>query len=73
MGDVVNLNKFRKARQRQAEERRGAINREKFGRTKAETRQGQLFRDRHERALDARRLESDARKGRDRDADKDKR
>src|SRR5258706_5653212 len=31
MGDLVNLNKFRKAKQRQTEETQAGINREKFG------------------------------------------
>jgi hypothetical protein len=73
MGDLVNLNKFRKAKQRQAEEDQAAINREKFGRTKAETKQGRRSHEQHEKALDAKKLEPAGRKGADRDAEKDKR
>jgi len=42
MGDVVNLNKFRKARDAQADAAKAAENRQRFGRTKpvkAKTRQ----------------------------------
>ncbi len=36
MGDVLNLNRFRKARDRAARTREADANRRKFGRTKAE-------------------------------------
>ena len=72
MGDLVNLNKFRKAKQRQDEEDQAAINREKFGRTKAETKLGRQTRDRAKSVLDAKKLVSDRIKGKDSD-DKDKR
>ena len=36
MGDVVNLNRFRKRRARDEDERRAGENRVRFGRTKAE-------------------------------------
>ena len=36
MGDVVNLNRFRKRRARDEDERRAAENRVRFGRTKAD-------------------------------------
>ncbi len=48
MGDLVNLNKFRKAKQRQTEEVQAGINREKFGRTKAETKRDRKTRERDE-------------------------
>ena len=73
MGDLVNLNKFRKARQRRADDGQAAINREKFGRTKAETNQGRQAREQDEKALDAKKLEGDGQKAKDRDGDKDKR
>ncbi len=38
MGSVVNLNRFRKAKERAEAERRAAENRVNFGRTKAERR-----------------------------------
>jgi hypothetical protein len=71
MGDLVNLNKFRKAKQRRDEEDEAAINREKFGRTKAETKQGRQARERAERALGAKKLERDSVKEKGRE-DKDK-
>lgn len=73
MGDLINLNKFRKAKQRQAEEDQAAINREKFGRTKAETKQSRRSREQDEKALDAKKLEREGRNAKDHDADKDKR
>ena len=39
MGDLVNLNKYRKERRRESASRQAAANRVKFGRPKAETRQ----------------------------------
>ena len=45
MGDLVNLNKFRKAKQHRTDEDQAAINREKFGRTKAETKLDRRARD----------------------------
>ena len=56
MGDLVNLNKFRKAKQRRTEETQAGINREKFGRTKAETKRDRKTRERGERALDGSKL-----------------
>jgi hypothetical protein len=71
MGDLVNLSKFRKAKQRQAEEDKSAINREKFGRTKAETTEARRLREKQDKALDARKLEREG--GKDKDGDKGKR
>ncbi len=59
MGDLVNLNKFRKARQRRAEEIQAGINREKFGRTKAETKADRVTRDKAEKLLDGAKVEDD--------------
>jgi hypothetical protein len=66
MGDLVNLNKFRKAKQRQTEETQAGINREKFGRTKAETKRDHKTREREKHQLDGSRLPVE-------DADKPKR
>lgn len=59
MAEPVNLNKFRKARARQAEKARAEANRAKFGRTKAqraadaaEAEQISLRLDRHRRETD---------------------
>jgi hypothetical protein len=56
MGDLVNLNKFRKAKQRQSEDVQAGINREKFGRTKADTKRDRKTRERGERQLDGSKL-----------------
>lgn len=73
MGDLVNLNKFRKAKQRRADEDQAAINREKFGRTKAESKQTRQAREQDDKALDAKKLEGEDRKPKDRGGDTDKR
>jgi hypothetical protein len=65
MGDLVNLNKFRKAKQRRGEEDQAAINREKFGRTKADTKQARQARERAEKALAEKKLVDEADKRKD--------
>ena len=57
MGDVVNLNKFRKERQRSAERRAARDNRGRFGRTGADKAAGRNADDRAERALEGKKLE----------------
>jgi len=57
MGDVVNLNKYRKAKQRESDAREAGINREKFGRNKAHTAQDRLQRRQEEKALDGKKLD----------------
>ncbi|HWA44428.1 MAG TPA: DUF4169 family protein [Hypericibacter adhaerens] len=57
MGDVVNLNKFRKARQSREEKRAAAANRGKYGRSKAELLEMKAERDRTGRDLEGKRLE----------------
>lgn len=52
MGDVVNLNRYRKARKARDEKSAAAINRIKFGRNKAELRELDKRRDSAERDLD---------------------
>ena len=59
MGDLVNLNKFRKAKQRRAEEVQAGINREKFGRTKAETKIDRQTRDKADKQLDGAKVDKD--------------
>jgi hypothetical protein len=73
MGDLINLNKFRKAKQRRAEDDQAAINREKFGRTKAETKEYRHFAEQQKRALDAQELEPADRKSAEHGAEKDER
>ncbi len=57
MGDLVNLNKYRKSRQRQSESRQAAINREKFGKSKAEAARETARRTQEEKALDEKKLD----------------
>lgn len=52
MGDVVNLNKFRKERAREAARRAARGNRLRFGRTGAEKSTDRLTRDQADKALD---------------------
>lgn len=52
MGDPVNLNKARKAAAKRAEAALAAVNRAKFGRTKAEKAAEQLAEDRRQALLD---------------------
>ena len=56
MGDLVNLSKFRKAKQRRNQDAQAAINREKFGRTKAEKDRDQTDREQRDKLLDGSRL-----------------
>ncbi len=57
MGDVVNLNQFRKQRRRREEERRAAENRRRAGRTKSERVEARLEIERRDRTLDDKRLD----------------
>ncbi|MGH6881764.1 DUF4169 family protein [Hypericibacter sp.] len=57
MGDLVNLNKFRKARQGREEKRAAAANRGKYGRSKAELLEMKAERDRTGRDLDGKKVE----------------
>jgi hypothetical protein len=57
MGDLVNLNKFRKARQGREEKRAAAANRGKYGRSKAELLEIKAERDRDGRSLDGKKVE----------------
>jgi len=59
MGDLVNLNKFRKAKQRRTEDVQADINREKFGRTKAETKRDQKTREQREKLLDGAKVDAE--------------
>lgn len=56
MGDLVNLNKFRKAKQRRNQDATATINREKFGRSKAERGRDQQQSERRDRDLDGAKL-----------------
>jgi hypothetical protein len=56
MGDIVNLNRFRKGKARSARQELVAVNRHKFARPKAELLRLDAERTKHETALDAHRL-----------------
>ncbi|MCW8835372.1 MAG: DUF4169 family protein [Rhodospirillales bacterium] len=57
MTKIVNLGKVRKERDRRNKEETAAVNRVKFGRTKAERRRESAENDRKERLLDGKGLE----------------
>ena len=57
MASVVNLNRFRKAKQRADDQRRAAENRTTFGRSKAERQNNESERQRLARELDSKRIE----------------
>jgi hypothetical protein len=57
MASVVNLNRFRKAKQRAEGERLAAENRAASGRTKVERRKAESERERLARELDSKRIE----------------
>jgi hypothetical protein len=57
MASVVNLNRFRKAKQRVDAERRAAENRAAFGRSKSERRKTEEERGRIARELDGKRID----------------
>jgi hypothetical protein len=58
MGDVVNLNRFRKQRQRLEDANTAASNRAKFGRNRAERSGARSELKRKSRDLDGKRLDS---------------
>jgi len=57
MGDIVNLQQYRKKLKREQAERRAAGNRMHFGRGKLERRGTDNARQRHERNLDSKQLQ----------------
>ena len=57
MGDLVNLSRYRKSKLRKADDQRAAINREKFGRSKAETERESKLRTQSEKALEDKKLD----------------
>ena len=56
MAEIVNLNRFRKARQRDQDLQQAAENRVRFGRTKGEKAADRQAEDRHNRNLDGKAL-----------------
>jgi hypothetical protein len=65
MGDLVNLNKFRKARQGREEKRAAAANRGKYGRSKAELLEMKAEHDRTARELDGKKVDRPEPKAKD--------
>jgi hypothetical protein len=59
MGDLINLNKARKAKARGAARATSEANRAKFGRTKAEKERDKLDKARADRLVDGAKLERD--------------
>ncbi|HVY98679.1 MAG TPA: DUF4169 family protein [Dongiaceae bacterium] len=59
MAEIINLNKHRKARARDARESQSAANRIKYGRTKAEKEDDRRAEERRDAALDSRKLDGD--------------
>lgn len=59
MAELINFNKARKARTRQADKARAAVNRAKFGRPKAETLASKLEAERAGRDLDGKKRDGD--------------
>lgn len=57
MGDVVNLNQFRKRRERAEKDSRAAQNRSQFGRSKSERNRRDTEKDAERRGLDGKRIE----------------
>ncbi len=57
MGDVINLNTFRKQRQKAEKGRKAAVNRVKFGRLKADKDLAQAEQDQLDHALDLKKVE----------------
>lgn len=60
MGDVVNLNRFRKKKQREEKAKQAEINRVRHGRTKAQKELEHADRERAARLLEGKRLEHGA-------------
>lgn len=59
MGDVINLNRYRKAKARAEKERLAAENRVRHGRTRAETKITKAEQERQAAELDGKRLPTD--------------
>lgn len=59
MAEIVNLREFRKQRARRGKTRQAAVNREKFGRTKAEIERERREQQSRDGALDGKRLDDD--------------
>ena len=57
MADVVNLNRFRKTRQKEEREKTAEENRVRFGRTKAEKLRDRQEAERRKAALDGKKVE----------------
>lgn len=59
MAEIVNLREYRKKRARRDKTRQAVVNREKFGRTKAEVERGRREQERRDGDLEGKRLDDD--------------
>ena len=60
MGDIINLNRYRKLRDQRRREQEAASNRAKFGRTKVDTQTESKSRERARRDLDSKKIDEPA-------------
>ena len=58
MGDIINLNRFRKTRERDAKQRQAAVNRSRFGRDNAEKARTETEEQRKRRLLEGSRIDN---------------
>jgi hypothetical protein len=59
MAEIINLNKHRKAKARDARESQSTANRIKYGRTKADKENGRRAEERRDRAHEGRKMDDD--------------
>lgn len=59
MGEVINLNRFRKTRERDAKQRQAVVNRSRFGRDNAEKARTESEEQRKRRLLDGSRIDTE--------------
>ena len=60
MGEIVNLNRYRKLREQRRREQEAGVNRVKFGRVKGDSRNDLAARDRARRDLDGKKIDEPA-------------
>ncbi len=60
MGEIINLNRYRKLREQRQRELEAGVNRARTGRSKAEKQAGRASKERERRELDAKKLEEPA-------------
>jgi hypothetical protein len=60
MGEIINLNRYRKMKEQRRREQEAGANRAKFGRTKPETQNERANRERVRRDLDSKKIDEPA-------------